>query len=69
MTLPADIARCSGVGSDDEGWRDGCDDCLRRTCDPTDHPRVANMSPPAVIVFFCQSHIPTTQPTGQSNAK
>ena len=22
MTLPRDIARCPGVGSDDEGWRE-----------------------------------------------
>lgn len=30
-TLSNDIARCPGVGDDTEGWREGCDDCLRRT--------------------------------------
>ena len=23
--------RCHGSGSDEEGWREGCEDCLRRT--------------------------------------
>lgn len=35
MTLPNGIARCAGVGfTEDDGifyWREGCDDCLRRT--------------------------------------
>jgi hypothetical protein len=31
MTLPADIARCPGVGSDSEGWREGCESCARRS--------------------------------------
>ena len=53
-TIPADIARCPGVGSDSEGWRDGCDVCLRRTAAPTDHPRVSHMQPPAVMVFECE---------------
>lgn len=39
MTLPADVARCPGVG-DEEGWREGCCDCLRRTAPPIDHPHV-----------------------------
>ena len=30
MKLPNDKARCNGVGSDAEGWREGCQDCLRR---------------------------------------
>ena len=32
--LPNDISRCAGVGSEEDGewfWREGCDDCLRRT--------------------------------------
>ena len=29
-TLPNDVARCAGVGSDEEGWREGCDDVARR---------------------------------------
>jgi hypothetical protein len=57
MTLPADVARCPGVGSDSEGWREGCSDCLRRT-DRTDHPRVSHMAPPAVVVFWCEFHTP-----------
>lgn len=28
-TLANDIARCPGVGNDADGWRDGCEDCLR----------------------------------------
>ena len=56
-SLPADIARCAGVGSDAEGWREGCEDCLRRTCAPTDHPWVAYMDPPKVIEFFCPYHM------------
>ena len=30
MTLPYDTARCAGVQYDGE-WREGCEDCLRRT--------------------------------------
>jgi hypothetical protein len=52
MTLPADIARCPGVGSDSEGWRDGCESCARRTA--TGEP----MTPPAIIAFWCEFHIP-----------
>lgn len=57
MTLPLDIARCHGVGSDEEGWRDGCEDCLRRTCRP-EAARVSYMEPPAIIAFWCEYHIP-----------
>ena len=35
--LPFDIARCPGVGSDAEGWRDGCETCLRRTAPGNPH--------------------------------
>jgi hypothetical protein len=34
-TLPADIARCNGYQDDGE-WREGCEDCLRRTVPPAD---------------------------------
>jgi len=54
MTLPADIARCPGAGSDAEGWREGCEHCLRRTSPPADQDRVLWMQPPAVIVFECE---------------
>ena len=59
-TLPADEARCPGVGSDSEGWREGCDHCLRRTTPPIDHPRVAHMTPPPIIVFMCEFLIEDT---------
>lgn len=65
MTLPADVARCVGVGSDAEGWREGCDDCLRRTTPPIDHPRVSHMTPPEIIVFDCAYYIgPRDDKTG-----
>lgn len=56
--LPTYVRRCPGVGSDVEGWRDGCEDCQRRTTPPIDHPRVAHMTPPPVIAFECPSYIP-----------
>ena len=56
MTLSADVARCAGVG-DEDGWREGCADCLRRTSPPIDHPRVAPMTPPTLIVFECEGYI------------
>ena len=48
-----DIARCPGVGSDNEGWREGCETCLRRTA-PGDPHRQAWMEPPAIIAFWCE---------------
>jgi hypothetical protein len=49
--LPNDIARCGGAGSDEEGWREGCKTCLRRTA-PRDGegPWIA---PPPAIAFEC----------------
>jgi hypothetical protein len=52
MTLPADTARCAGIGSDADGWREGCLGCLRRAA--TGEP----MEPPTIIVFRCEFHIP-----------
>ena len=57
-TLPADVARCAGVGSDAEGWRDGCDDCLRRLAPPVDPERVLRILPPVMVVFWCEAHMP-----------
>jgi hypothetical protein len=55
MTLPYDVARCPGVGSDAEGWREGCDACLRRTTSiDIDWPLSLLMAPPAVIAFECE---------------
>ena len=54
-TLPNDVARCNGVGyQEDDGWdwREGCEHCLRRTA-----ARVGDCSmidPPAIIAFECE---------------
>lgn len=53
--LANDIARCPGVSNDADGWREGCEDCLRRTA-PRPDPAWW-MTPPAVIVFECESRI------------
>ena len=60
-TLPADVARCSGVESDDGTWRDGCKDCMRRT-DRSFFPQTAWMEPPPLVVFWCEAHIPPLTP-------
>ena len=52
-SLPYDIARCQGVGSENEGWREGCETCLRRTAPGSPH-RQAWMEPPAIIAFWCE---------------
>ena len=58
MTLPNNIARCAGVGNDDEGWREGCEDCLRRTNIPSDQWRMFIwIEPPAIITFECEYRI------------
>ena len=56
MTLSNDHARCHGVGSDIEGWRDGCEDCQRRTS-PGGR---SHMAPPPIIVFECEYRIEAT---------
>lgn len=56
-----DFARCAGVWSYDDGWRNGCEDCMRRTAPPPPGNRVvSNMAPPAIIVLECPSWIPGT---------
>lgn len=55
MTLPADVARCSGVEYED-GWREGCEDCMRRTS-PSDHPYQVWIEPPPIITFECEFRI------------
>ncbi len=60
MTLPGDVARCPGVSdTDDAGthWRDGCEDCLRRTSPPANPHWQPWISPPAILVFFCPHYI------------
>ena len=58
MTLPNDVARCAGVGDDDEGWREGCEDCARRLAESTTAVS-AWMLPPAIIAFWCEFRIET----------
>ena len=67
QTLPNDIARCNGVGSDAEGWREGCETCLRRTA-----PRKGlfrGMLPPAIIAFECEYLIEPNGPSYQMHMK
>ena len=56
MELPFDIARCEGVG-DETGtwWREGCEDCLRRTDRPKNG--IHWMHPPKIITFECEYRI------------
>lgn len=51
-TLPNDTARCNGDGSGDEGWREGCETCLRRLAPRPQ--RVIMISPPPIIAFECE---------------
>lgn len=69
MSLPNDIARCAGVGHL-EGrvmeWREGCEDCLRRTA-PRAGEYVVYMQPPSVIVFECEYRIEPERGQGSSH--
>ena len=49
---PTAIDPCPGVYA--EGWREGCEDCQRRTAPAGDR---APMEPPALIVFECPFYI------------
>lgn len=52
--LPYDYSRCPGVGSNEEGWREGCGTCLRRLSPGRpDGPQVF-MAPPPIIAFDCE---------------
>jgi hypothetical protein len=58
-TLPNDVARCAGFwvpDSDGIEMREGCADCLRRTCKPADGV-TSWVSPPLLIVFECEYRI------------
>ena len=44
--LPNDVTRCSGVQTG-EGWRNGCDRCLRRIAGPASE-MTLYMEPPAL---------------------
>ena len=55
MTLPYDIARCQGKSIDGQ-WREGCEDCQRRTS-PGNPYRQVHMMPPELVVFECARRI------------
>ncbi len=58
MTLPADIARCDGYHSTEDGeihWRDGCATCLRRTAPRREY--FPMIEPPPIIGFECENLI------------
>lgn len=52
MTIPYDVSRCRGEQIDGE-WREGCEDCLRRTS-PGHPERQSYMMPPAIVAFECE---------------
>ncbi len=52
MSLLYDIARCNGVNIDGE-WREGCEDCRRRT-EPGNPQRQSYIVPPLIIAFECE---------------
>ncbi len=54
--LPNDVSRCEGFGNDEEGWREGCEDCSRRK-DVLPNKDYFWIKPPAIIVFWCEKHI------------
>ena len=51
--LPNDIARCAGIGDDTEGWREGCEDCMRRTAESNNDVNCWIVAP-AIIAFSCE---------------
>lgn len=53
QTLRGDEASCNGVQADGQ-WREGCEDCLRRTLPPADPERVWRITPPVLVVFECE---------------
>ena len=62
--LPNDVARCAGVGDDDEVWREGCEDCARRLAESTSDVS-AWMMPPAIIAFWCEFRIAPSNAGGE----
>jgi hypothetical protein len=63
--LPNDVGRCNGVQYDGQ-WREGCDDCLRRTAPRTE--RVWMIEPPVIVVFECESRIAPRETTNRQPA-
>lgn len=60
-----DVARCEGVGSDAEGWREGCETCLRRTS-PGRKQYQAYLIPEDIIAFECVYLIEPKESTKRS---
>jgi hypothetical protein len=65
--LPNDVARCNGVGFDEDGewgWREGCETCLRRTAARAKY--YSLIAPPAILAFECEYLIePVTPPSSE----
>lgn len=59
MSLPYDIVRCFGVKIDGE-LKKGCEDCLRRTSQGSEHLQ-PYFTPPAHIGSECQYRIAKEQ--------
>jgi hypothetical protein len=53
--LPNDVARCDGYRA--EGWREGCEDCLRRTAERDPKDWISMMAPPVIVGFECEARI------------
>jgi len=53
--LPYDIARCKGEwveDGEDSGWREGCENCLRRTAHKPEY--YSLIDPPVILAFECE---------------
>lgn len=59
VQLPNDVARCAGVGSDTDGWRDGCECCARRLSGAATNGRTIFIAPPETMdgLGFCDNQI------------
>lgn len=57
MTHPYDYARCEGALIDDV-WREGCEDCLRRTSPGRPEGWQTHIKPPEIIAFECEFRMP-----------
>ena len=58
-TLPANADRCAGMWCEDSlggEWREGCEQCVRRTA-PLPESGVEWMTPPPIIAFWCEGYI------------
>jgi hypothetical protein len=65
-TLPANADRCAGMWVVDSlggEWREGCEDCLRRTTPPPES-GATWMEPPLIVAFWCEGLI---QPEGKQS--